>query len=238
MSRSTMLAHSAIPSSLIRMDLLSPWILTATAPKFLRLFAPATRRRSARSTIPSWSRSSSGKQAHHAWLSSITPCDGARSPWLARIPMAASSLQAQSPLGARRRVYQHLPEEADRLLKGRAQIVNVWRPLRGPVQDWPLAVMDCSTLAQAHIHPTKLYRNRFELRGETVSISHDESQRWYYLDGQQTDECTLIKIWDSKEGISGHMCAHCAFQHPNTPVDAPLRESVEVRCLVFYENQE
>ncbi|KAE8152955.1 hypothetical protein BDV25DRAFT_137357 [Aspergillus avenaceus] len=144
----------------------------------------------------------------------------------------------QSPLGARRRVYQHLPDEADKLLKGRAQIVNVWRPLRGPVQDWPLAVMDCSTLARSHIHPTKLYRHRFELRGETVSISHDENQRWYYLDGQQTDECTLIKIWDSKEGISGHMCAHCAFQHPNTPEDAPLRESVEVRCLVFYEDQE
>ncbi|EFR00295.1 hypothetical protein MGYG_03297 [Nannizzia gypsea CBS 118893] len=138
----------------------------------------------------------------------------------------------QSPLGARRRVYQHLPEEADKLLRGRARIINVWRPLKGPVLDWPLAVMDCTTLQKADIHPTKLYRGRFELRGETVSISHNEGQRWYYLDKQQTDEITMIKIWDSKD-VAGHMCAHCAFQHPETPEDAPLRESVEVRCLIF-----
>ncbi|GIJ88191.1 hypothetical protein Asppvi_007109 [Aspergillus pseudoviridinutans] len=143
----------------------------------------------------------------------------------------------QSPLGARRRIYQHLPDEADQLLKGRAQIINVWRPLKGPVQDWPLAMMDCTTLAKASIHPTQLYRNRFELRGETVSISHRKDQRWYYLDRQKTDEITFIKIWDSKEGVSGYMCAHCAFQHPNTPEDAPLRESVEVRCLVFYDDE-
>ncbi|KAF7168581.1 hypothetical protein CNMCM5623_001563 [Aspergillus felis] len=114
---------------------------------------------------------------------------------------------------------------------------HVWRPLNGPVQDWPLAMMDCTTLAKASIHPTQLYRNRFELRGETVSISHRKDQRWYYLDRQKTDEITFIKIWDSKEGVSGYMCAHCAFQHPDTPEDAPLRESVEVRCLVFYDDE-
>lgn len=63
--------------------------------------------------------------------------------------------------------------------------------------------MDCTTLQKANIHPTKLYRGRFELRGETVSISHNAGQHWYYLDRQQTDEITMIKIWDSKD-VAGH----------------------------------
>ena len=43
---------------------------------------------------------------------------------------------------APRRVRDHLPDEADELLKNRFGIVNVWRPIRGPVQDSPLALCD------------------------------------------------------------------------------------------------
>jgi len=32
-------------------------------------------------------------------------------------------------------------------------------------------------------------------------------------------------------------CAHSAFRHPDAPEDAQPRESVEVRCLVFYEDE-
>ncbi|MCJ1401058.1 hypothetical protein MMC11_004270 [Xylographa trunciseda] len=120
----------------------------------------------------------------------------------------------RSPLGAQRRVHQHLGKEADGLLRGRVQIINrmdqcayvsalrsVWRPLAGPVLDWPLALMDASTLAPENVHPTILWRNRFELRGETVSISHADTQRWYYLDKQGIDEVTFIKIWDSDTAL-------------------------------------
>jgi hypothetical protein len=30
------------------------------------------------------------------------------------------------------------------------------------------------------------------------------------------------------------VCAHCAFPNPKAPVHAQPRESIEVRCLVFY----
>ncbi|CZT23692.1 uncharacterized protein RCC_09406 [Ramularia collo-cygni] len=144
----------------------------------------------------------------------------------------------QGPIGANRRVHQHLGYEADKILKSRVQIINVWRPLNGPVQDWPLATMDFTSLKSNNYHPTNLYRNRFEIRGQSCNISHDPSQRWYYLDSQRNDEITFIKIWDNKVAVTGKTCAHCAFAHPETPEDAVLRESMEVRCIVCYEDQD
>ncbi|OJD30973.1 methyltransferase [Diplodia corticola] len=144
----------------------------------------------------------------------------------------------QGPVGAARRIHQHIGYEADKLLKGRVQIINVWRPLNGPVKDWPLATMDFTSLKPSNIHPTNLYRNRFELRGQSCNVSHHPDQRWHYLDSQRNDEVTFIKIWDNKSAVTGKTCAHCAFEHPDTPPDAPLRESMEVRCIVAHEDEE
>src|ERR1700741_4342463 len=40
------------------------------------------------------------------------------------------------------RVRDLLPDEAEELLKGRVQVINVWRPIPGPLLDSPLAVRD------------------------------------------------------------------------------------------------
>src|SRR6202035_5225447 len=45
------------------------------------------------------------------------------------------------------RVREHLPDEAEELLKGRVQVINLWRPLRGPLLDAPLAMCDGRTVA-------------------------------------------------------------------------------------------
>src|SRR6185369_2410009 len=37
----------------------------------------------------------------------------------------------QTDISGANRVREHLPEEADELLKGRVQVINVWRPIRG-----------------------------------------------------------------------------------------------------------
>ncbi|KAI1176307.1 hypothetical protein F4777DRAFT_547112 [Nemania sp. FL0916] len=141
----------------------------------------------------------------------------------------------QSTVGAIRRVHRHLGDEADELMQDRVQIINVWRPLRGPVQEWPLATMDSRTLTESNVHPTNIFKYQYELQGQTISITHSPEQRWYYLDQQQTNEVTFIKIWDNQEHATAKLCAHCAFPHPETPPDAPLRESMEVRCFVFYD---
>ncbi|MCJ1352286.1 MAG: hypothetical protein MMC33_002270 [Icmadophila ericetorum] len=145
----------------------------------------------------------------------------------------------QSPKGAIARVKQNIgPEEdVDTILRGRAQIINVWRPLRGPIVDWPLAQMDFQSLAPPNFYPCNLWKHQFEERGQVMTFTHTETQKWYYLDKHRTNEVTMIKIWDSKGGVA-NMCPHAAFKHPDTPADAPPRESVEVRCIVLYGNEE
>ena len=46
----------------------------------------------------------------------------------------------QTDISGVNRVREHLPDEADELLKGRVQVINVWRPIRGPLRDAPLAM--------------------------------------------------------------------------------------------------
>ncbi|TFK48884.1 hypothetical protein OE88DRAFT_1663124 [Heliocybe sulcata] len=49
------------------------------------------------------------------------------------------------------------------------------------------------------------------------------------------DEFALIKCFDSKDGVA-KCTPHTGFEDPWTPPDAPFRESVELRVLVFYDN--
>ena len=77
------------------------------------------------------------------------------------------------------RVREHLPDEADELLKGRVQVINVWRPIRGPVRDAPLAMADGQTVAPDDLVASDLiYPNR---SGETYSVKYNPNQRWYYI---------------------------------------------------------
>ena len=62
-----------------------------------------------------------------------------------------------------KRVYHHLGEDADRLLKGRVRIINVWRPIQHPVAHKPLAVSDWRYLdaendlvPMRHIYPDRV----------------------------------------------------------------------------------
>ncbi|MCJ1380193.1 hypothetical protein MMC17_003296 [Xylographa soralifera] len=111
----------------------------------------------------------------------------------------------QSAKGAIRRVKQSIGEleDLDAVLKGRVQILNVWRPLNGPVLDWPLAQMDFRSLDSSNMHPCDLWRHQFEERGQTVTFTYASTQKWYYLDHHRMDEVTMIKIWDSKgDGVA------------------------------------
>src|SRR5260370_42492226 len=49
------------------------------------------------------------------------------------------------------RVRDLLSDEAEALLANRFAIINVWRPIRGPVQESPLAVGDAESMVQDNI---------------------------------------------------------------------------------------
>ncbi|KAF7795337.1 hypothetical protein EIP86_006494 [Pleurotus ostreatoroseus] len=129
------------------------------------------------------------------------------------------------------RVHRHLGEDADRLLKGRVRIINVWRPIGHPVAHKPLAVSDWRYLDTEHdLVPVRfIYPDRV---GGTFSVKYNPDHRWYYLSNQTPDEVTLIKCYDS-EIDRARLTPHSAFLDATSPPEAPHRESIEIRCLVF-----
>jgi hypothetical protein len=129
------------------------------------------------------------------------------------------------------RVRDLMSGEADALLKNRFAVINVWRPIRGPVQESPLAVCDAQSMVQEDFvkHVLK-YRDR---DGEVYSVAFNPNHRWYYVPNQQKEEVLLLKCYDS-DGRRARFTAHSAFEDPTSPPDAAPRESVEVRTLFFF----
>ena len=70
--------------------------------------------------------------------------------------------------------------------------------------------------------------------GETYAITYNPAQRWYNFPKMQADEAVLIRCFDSAREGAARFSAHGAFDDPHTPPDAPPRESIEVRTLVFF----
>ncbi|PWY70835.1 7alpha-cephem-methoxylase P8 chain related protein [Aspergillus sclerotioniger CBS 115572] len=130
------------------------------------------------------------------------------------------------------RVKHHLPDLAPSLLKSRYQIINVWRPIKTITRD-PLAVADAHTVPDSDLIPTKLiYPDR---EGETCSVKPNPDVKWYYRHRQGPDLVTLIKCFDSKTDGRARRVPHSAFVVPGTEGE-PARESIEVRVLVFHED--
>ena len=130
------------------------------------------------------------------------------------------------------RVRDLMGDEAEALLQHRFAVINVWRPIRGPVLSTPLAACDASSMRQEDFVPTDLrYRDR---SGEVYSVSFRPQHRWYFFSKMQRDEAMLLKCYDSSEDGRARFTAHSAFDDPGTPDDAPARESIEVRTLAFF----
>ncbi|MEM8689482.1 MAG: CmcJ/NvfI family oxidoreductase [Pseudomonadota bacterium] len=126
-------------------------------------------------------------------------------------------------------------DEADRLLESGARViqVNVWRPIKGPVQRSPLALADASSTGERDLVATdQVFPDRI---GEIYNIAHSPAQRWYYAPHMTPDEVLLIKGWDSLDDGRARFTPHGAFEAPGTTAQTPPRESIEVRTFVIIE---
>lgn len=142
----------------------------------------------------------------------------------------------QTVKSATQRVHVHLPDEAEKLLQGRYRIINIWRPLNGPVQASPLAFASSASFRNEDLVPVE---HRYPDRtGETAGIIYNKDQQWHYLSGMQNNERLFLECFDSEalkpgSGVQGGRVPHTAFQDTRTPEGAVGRESIEVRALVF-----
>ncbi|KAG1883576.1 hypothetical protein F4604DRAFT_257656 [Suillus subluteus] len=134
------------------------------------------------------------------------------------------------------RVHTHLPPtEAPSLLRRRFQLINLWRPISHAAVDWPVALCDFRSVDfEKDLVPVALiYADR---ESETFAVKYNPNHQWKYMKAMTPEEFVLIKCYDSiQDGSVARLTPHTGFQDPNTPEGTPLRESVELRALVFYD---
>ncbi|KAK4664185.1 uncharacterized protein QC763_0083350 [Podospora pseudopauciseta] len=134
----------------------------------------------------------------------------------------------QTPKAAEARVRRHITpkEEVDALLQKRYQLINVWRPIRHPATDFPLAVINYRTTAPEDLVPVNLLypkRNEgddgddrgkeiqpsqetldslegYEVKGKTYGVLPNENHKLYYIKDITPGEAILIMSFASKGG--------------------------------------
>ncbi|MGZ5837519.1 MAG: CmcJ/NvfI family oxidoreductase, partial [Xanthobacteraceae bacterium] len=130
------------------------------------------------------------------------------------------------------RVKEILPDEADALLRRRFAIIQVWRPIRHPVETFPLAICDASSVSfDDFVISERRYPNRV---GQTYSVKYSPKHMWYWFPRMRRDEALVFKVYDSLKDGRARWTAHTAFDDPTAPPNARPRESIEIRTLAFF----
>jgi hypothetical protein len=130
------------------------------------------------------------------------------------------------------RVRDLLPDEAEELLRRRFAIIQVWRPIRHPVETDPLAIADARSLSESDlVISERRYPNRI---GQTYAITYNPKHQWYWFPRMRRDEALVFKVFDSLIDGRARWTAHTAFDDPTSPPDARPRESIEIRTLAFF----
>ena len=128
--------------------------------------------------------------------------------------------------------FRDSPQEAERLTQRRFAIINAWRPIGKPVIDHPLVVCDARTVRDDDLVPVE--RRGEDRTGELQVALHKPEQRWYYYPRMHRDEVLLFKTYDSMLDGRARFTPHSSCKDPRAPREAPPRESLETRCLVFF----
>ena len=130
------------------------------------------------------------------------------------------------------RLREILPDEAEQLLARRFAIIQVWRPIRYPVETHPLAICDAHSVGdQDFVISERRYPNRV---GQTYSVKYNPEHQWYWFPRMRRDEALVFKVYDSMKEGTARWTAHTAFDDPTTPANAKPRESIEIRTLAFF----
>ncbi|OBR09537.1 GA4 desaturase [Colletotrichum higginsianum IMI 349063] len=129
--------------------------------------------------------------------------------------------------------------------KARVLLVNVWRPLKTITRD-PLAFLVPSSIRPEERHAQIFSRpaDTFKVFGKDAgdywldTASYAEHHEWVFLGHQQPDEPVMFLQWDS-EGVnrfeSKMSVFHSCFEDSEYE-DHPERASMELKCLVFFDD--
>ena len=126
--------------------------------------------------------------------------------------------------------------DADELFKGRFAIFNLWRALSEPPQDCPLCMADATTVAAEDLIVSHIVLGppEREMRIQTNMVAFNPTHRWVYFPDMRRDELLLFRGYDSDPARSRRV-PHTAFDDPSAGDDAPPRESIDIRCVAFFD---
>jgi len=127
-------------------------------------------------------------------------------------------------------------KEAEPWIRKRMVLMNFWRPIT-VVQRTPLALCDASTVEPGDLHDSEIRGglddpNRPPLFG--FNLSYNPKHRWYYVPQMRPDEVFAFKLYDS-DPKRPQWTGHTAFNDPESPADAPPRQSMEIRTVSFID---
>jgi hypothetical protein len=126
--------------------------------------------------------------------------------------------------------YCQAREDRSCLLDQPFAIINVWRSINGPIQNYPLALCNAtSTASEDLISVTRRSANRV---GEIQMCLHNPLHRWFWFPAMQMNEALVFKTYDSRDDGRSRFVVHTSFDIPGCQVKR--RESIETRCLVFF----
>jgi len=129
-----------------------------------------------------------------------------------------------------KRVRDLFPEEAEELLKNRFLIINVWRPM-DTVERLPLAFVDAQTVGnEDYLVIQRILPDRV---GEIMQVKYSDKHEWYYFPKMERNEVAVFKTFDSQEDGVTRFTPHTAVNVVDQQPDAPARESIEIRALIF-----
>ncbi|KAK6428638.1 hypothetical protein LTR95_015215 [Oleoguttula sp. CCFEE 5521] len=151
-------------------------------------------------------------------------------------PFARQVHTDNTPSSALEKIQQLTDMKAEFLLRGRCRLINLWRPIKHPVFDCGLAVASGASLRAGDVKECERRRADTGAYWDTMGVvQYRSGLEWYYLSNHSPDDVILFKNFDSDKTVTAKICLHTAFDLPaeSIPLNAPQRESIEVRALVF-----
>lgn len=130
------------------------------------------------------------------------------------------------------RVRQLLKDEAEDLLSQRVAFFNVWKPIHQVVEERPLAMCDVTSSPSEDFF--KLYLRYRDRVGENYVMQYSPKHKWWYFPRMTPEQVIILKTYESETDGRARFVGHSAFEDPESPSDAPFRESVEIRTMAFF----
>ncbi len=95
---------------------------------------------------------------------------------------------------------KYVAHQAQSSRQGLLTLASIWKPLKGPVRDWPLALCDASSVnPEQDLEPADLVYADYVI--ENCQVYRTLAQKWYYLRDQTPSEALVFRQTDSDSAV-------------------------------------